>query len=68
MRARDSIFEGCPQTGASRHLVGDYEIDLLERGLRVLLSDVDENDWNYFDWCDPEPGPEPHCRTCSCYA
>jgi hypothetical protein len=57
VKGHDSAFAGAPSTGGTDYLVGDFETMLGEVGARVLLSDLDENDWHWFPWCDAHEDP-----------
>lgn len=71
MKSTDSALVGYPTGSANGiYLVGDFDVVLAELGVRVLKADVDENEWRYFDWCDPWANePTPSCpHSCAVHA
>jgi hypothetical protein len=62
MRPSDSAFVG-KAIGVDPYLVGDFEDWMTELGKRVLLADLDHNDWHLSPWPEPEPA-EQTCPRC----
>lgn len=61
LRPVDTAFISEP-TGGACYLVGDFEDWMTEVGKRVLLADIDQNDWHVSPW--PELDQKPIEMTC----